>query len=208
MSRNKYRKVRVDGKLQRLHRVLWADANGPIPAGMQIDHINGDTLDNRLENLRLVTHKDNARNAKRRSDNKSGVTGVHWKKKNQKWTAQIKDNGKQVYLGLHDDWFEAVCARKSAEKRLGYHVNHGRVMDTNKDDRVRRGQLHVKRRDNKSGVTGVLWDKKSQKWRSQIADNGKKVHLGLYDNLADAANARKAAEAQLGYAPDHGKLVL
>ena len=210
MSTNKYRFVSVDGKEQLLHRALWEAANGTIPEGMQIDHINGNTLDNRLENLRVVTHQENARNQKRRNDNTSGVTGVSWNKKKQKWEARITDNGKLVFLGLHDDWFEAVCARKSAEKRLGYHENHGRVMlETNKDDRVRRGQRHLKQRNNTSGVNGVSWDKKSQKWRPRISDdNGKHVHLGRYADLADAVNARKAAEAQLGYAPDHGKLVL
>lgn len=47
-----------------MHRYLWEQVNGPIPVGLELDHINGDTFDNRLENLRLVTHKQNQNNQK------------------------------------------------------------------------------------------------------------------------------------------------
>jgi len=58
------------------HRVIWEMHNGPIPDDLMIDHINGDSSDNRLPNLRLVTKRVNARNQKKRSCNTSGVTGV------------------------------------------------------------------------------------------------------------------------------------
>lgn len=55
---------RVDRKLKYMHRLVWEHMNGPIPPTLEIDHINGNTLDNRIENLRLVTHKENQNNQK------------------------------------------------------------------------------------------------------------------------------------------------
>lgn len=119
-----YHRVGSDRKM--LHRVVWEEANGPIPEGLDIDHINGDTRDNRLSNLRVVTHSDNLKNCKRRTDNKSGVTGVRWDKVRSKWAVQITSQGNKLALGRFDDWFEAVCARKSADNYYGFHENHGR----------------------------------------------------------------------------------
>jgi hypothetical protein len=107
------------------HRVIWAMHNGSWPNG-QIDHINGDRSDNRLENLRVVSNQGNSRNRKRRIDNVSGVTGVRWDKKGRKWGAQIMADNKRVSIGFYDDFAEAVAARKAAEAELNYHENHGR----------------------------------------------------------------------------------
>jgi hypothetical protein len=108
------------------HRYIWEKANGPIPDGMQIDHINGKRDDNRLSNLRVVSHRENALNSKLRITNKSGVTGVSWHKQRDMWRSDIKNEGKQITLGHFDDWFEAVCCRMSANNLYGYHPNHGR----------------------------------------------------------------------------------
>ena len=59
---NGYVKVDVKGKKHYLHRLLWEEVNGPIAEGMQIDHINGDRADNRLDNLRLATPTQNSAN--------------------------------------------------------------------------------------------------------------------------------------------------
>ena len=123
-----YERISVDGKRMYKHRYLWEAAYGPIPKGMYIDHINGVRHDNRLENLRLVDRTGNARNSKLRNDNSSGVVGVHYHKQHGKWNARIGSDSKRVELGLYDDWFEAVCARKSAENKHGYHKNHGRIV--------------------------------------------------------------------------------
>ena len=69
------------------HRVAWAIYYGVWPTGM-IDHINGDGLDNRICNLRDVTHKENARNSRRKATNKSGCSGVMRDKHKKKWVAQ------------------------------------------------------------------------------------------------------------------------
>lgn len=106
------------------HRLVWLMHHDEWPA--EIDHINGIRDDNRIENLRLVTRADNMRNSRRRKDNTSGVMGVSWHSATGKWRAYIGGQDGPLHLGMFADWFDAVCARKSAERRQGYHANHGR----------------------------------------------------------------------------------
>lgn len=89
------RHVYVDGKrtTQRLHRFLF-DAGG-----LQVDHINGDGLDNRRCNLRAASSAQNMRNRGNRRDNTSGFKGVCWHKQSAKWIAQIGHGGTQKRLG-------------------------------------------------------------------------------------------------------------
>ncbi|MCQ6967834.1 HNH endonuclease [Escherichia coli] len=91
-----------------------------------MDHINGIKSDNRICNLRVVDDKQNSRNRKKPINNRSGVIGVAYYKKNKKWGAYINSDNKKIFLGLYDDISLAVNARKLAESRLGYHHNHGR----------------------------------------------------------------------------------
>lgn len=116
----------VEGKRKRHHIHVWEQVYGPVPAGYEIDHINGKKHDNRLENLRLVTRQENMQNAKRYSTNRSGVTGVCWKSDKKRWKAYITLDYKQKHLGFYRDWFEAVCARMAANNTYGFHENHGR----------------------------------------------------------------------------------
>ena len=73
-----YWKVHVFGKQYYVHRLVWAIERGIVPDGMQIDHINGNGMDNRIENLRPVTDAINSRNQRRMNRNKTGVLGVHY----------------------------------------------------------------------------------------------------------------------------------
>lgn len=120
-----YHRIKIDGALVAAHRIAWKMFHGEFPE-QEIDHINGDRTDNRIANLRTVSPTDNRRNAKRRTDNNSGVVGVHLQSRHGTWTAKIHNQGSYDYLGSFRDFFEAVCARKSAEVRYGYHENHGR----------------------------------------------------------------------------------
>jgi hypothetical protein len=114
------------------HRLAWFLNYGAWPIGV-IDHENHNGRDNRIVNLRNVTHAVNLRNAKRSKANKSGVTGVYWNKKSGKWHVSIggSDRGKSmIYLGQFSDIEEAKAARKKAEEELGYHKNHGKETTT------------------------------------------------------------------------------
>lgn len=107
--------IRVStGKRKRLslHRKLMDS-----PEGLQIDHINHNTLDNRRSNLRIVTNGQNQQNRKgpQRNNKSSGIRGVTWCKQRGKWIAQMGLNGKNINLGGYDDL--EVAARVVAEAR-------------------------------------------------------------------------------------------
>lgn len=106
------------------HRLAWFITHGTEPESL--DHINGDTADNRLCNLRAVTHSENTRNAARRCDNTSGACGVKWHWQARLWTARITVDGKRMSLGYFRNKEDAIAARKAAERKYGFHENHGR----------------------------------------------------------------------------------
>ena len=87
------------------------------PNGMVVDHINGNTLDNRKQNLRICTIAENNKNHKIYNTNTSGTTGVYFDKQNNKWSAQIYINGKVKRLGRFADKEDAINIRKEAEKK-------------------------------------------------------------------------------------------
>lgn len=120
-----YARVRLFGEDFMGHRLAWLLHYRYWPAKM-LDHINGVLSDNRICNLRQVLAVDNCRNRKLRYDNMSGVTGVSWSATKGVWVARIGVKGKDVHLGCYQVFDDAVSARKSAEKRYGFHPNHGR----------------------------------------------------------------------------------
>lgn len=89
-----------------------------------IDHINNNPLDNRKSNLRIVTARQNSMNCKSRKGS-SKYIGVSFDKKSKKWKAQIRPNGKQIYLGRFDDEIEAAKVRDIATKK--YFGEHGKL---------------------------------------------------------------------------------
>jgi hypothetical protein len=94
-----------------LHGLLMAP-----PKGSHVDHINGDKLDNRRANLRVVTPQRNQVNRKRlNQNNTSGVRGVRRHGQCDRWVAQITVARKNVYLGLFERFEDAVAARRAAE---------------------------------------------------------------------------------------------
>ena len=121
-----YIRININGEYIRAHRLVHLFMTGDWPED-EIDHINGNTSDNRWENLRLVNQKENNKNAKIQKNNISGIRGVNWSKNEKKWLVRIHDNnGKRICLGRFNDFFEACCRRKSAELQYNYHPNHGR----------------------------------------------------------------------------------
>lgn len=92
------------------HRAIWIMHHGPIPPGMHIDHRDGDPFNNRLANLRLVTHQQNMYNKNPYKTNKSGHKGVCWDKKENRWVAQINVEGRHKRIGAYKSLDEAVSA--------------------------------------------------------------------------------------------------
>lgn len=112
--RNGYIVIRLDGKLYLAHRLAWLYIHGQWPTA-QLDHINQNRADNRLENLREVSNAENAQNRKKMA-NKSGFTGV--RRENSKWVAEIKVNYTTKRLGLYNSPEEAHAAYVNAKKRF------------------------------------------------------------------------------------------
>ena len=96
-----------------LHKLIL-----PCPDGYEVDHIDGDGLNNRRSNLRVATHSQNCANRKMRSDNKSGYKGVSWNKQMQKWHAQCRYLGKNYRLGYFDDVLDAAKAYQGKQLEL------------------------------------------------------------------------------------------
>lgn len=110
------------------HRIAWdiQNPNDILTDGWEIDHINGVKHDNRAINLRKVKRTENQKNHPIRRNNTSGVTGVTFEKRTNKWDARIVVDGVSVFLGAFTTLAEAASARKAAEAGYGFHENHGR----------------------------------------------------------------------------------
>ncbi len=85
--------------------------------GQEVDHINGDRLDNRRENLRIATHKQNSYNSKSRGGS-SQYKGVTWDKQTNKWRSLIRENGKVLALGRFDSEQQAARAYDLKAKEI------------------------------------------------------------------------------------------
>ena len=114
-----YHCIDIDGKMKGWHRVVWEHFNGPIPVGMQVDHINNKRDDNRLDNLQLLSKKSNSKKRLKHKNNSSGYNGVTWDKKSNKWRARINNNGKSKHIGYFDDIHVAYEAY--LEYKIKYH---------------------------------------------------------------------------------------
>jgi hypothetical protein len=118
-----YVKVTIAQKKYYAHQIVFLMQHGYIPG--VIDHIDGNTSNNRIDNLRESSKSFNACNSIKRSDNTSGHRGVVWHKKANKWMCQVNLKGKQIYLGLHED-FDLACL-VADEARSLYHGEHARL---------------------------------------------------------------------------------
>ena len=114
INRDGYRRVKINYQLYAVHRLVWVmHGNDPVPF---VDHINGDVLDNRIENLRAATHSQNCMNRRQRSDNKSGIKGVMRKK--DKWYGCVTLNYKVYPAGYFDRKEDAAAAVDKLRKEL------------------------------------------------------------------------------------------
>lgn len=117
-----YIDIKIGRRAYRAHRLAFLFMIGKFP-DKDVDHNDGDGTNNKWTNITQATKLENAKNHKLRCDNNSGVVGVYWDKVCAKWSAQVSNKR----LGRFADFFEACCARKSAELKHDYHKNHGTI---------------------------------------------------------------------------------
>ena len=116
--------VGINYNSYRAHRLIFLMHKGYLPK--TVDHINGDKLDNRIENLRAATIGQNQHNRKTNANNTSGYKGVCWNKAQKKWTARITLERKNIHLGYFANVEEAAeVVRKAREELHGSFANHG-----------------------------------------------------------------------------------
>lgn len=124
VKQNGYVQIFLRGRNIVANRAIWAIHYGEhADPALVIDHINRCRSDNRIENLRLISWRENAQNKER---GKSGLIGASWHKQHQKWYSCITFNRKQVFLGLFQCAEDASEAYRDAEAKIiaGYHPRH------------------------------------------------------------------------------------
>jgi hypothetical protein len=102
---NGYLVTSIKGRNIRLHRFIM---NAPM--GMDVDHINGDSLNNSKTNLRICTHQENQMNQTPRKCGTSKYKGVHWGTRDKKWISKIMIDGNTINLGYFNNEIEAALA--------------------------------------------------------------------------------------------------
>lgn len=147
-----------------------------------VDHINGDKSDDRVENLRIVTHRANVSTCFRSDEESfsSQHVGVNWDKRLSKWKAQIYHNGVSTGLGYYDTEIEASNTYQSALSNIkdgSFDCNDYKPKWT-------------------SEYKGITFCKRNNKWKAQIRINGKNKHSGYFRTELEAHQAYLKAEKE------------
>ena len=120
--KTKYKRTLIIGKKYLIHRIIFIYHYGYLPKC--VDHIDGNQLNNRIENLREASFSQNQHNSKKPITNKSGIKGVSWQKSANKWFVSLKIQRKKIYFGLYKDIELAELV--AIEARSKYHGNFAR----------------------------------------------------------------------------------
>lgn len=192
-----YVQVSIDKKKYGMHRLAFLYMEGYFPEN-QVDHIDRIRSNNKWDNLREVSNQCNSQNCNIKINNTSGVCGVVWHNKPEKWSSSIMIDGKGIHLGLFKNFDDAVMRRYyeelnnknwtcSVESTAYKYLKGNNLLDKfyNKDFSCK-----IKSCKNTSGVTGVSWNKIRNKWIVYTTNNKKYKYIGLYTNFNDAVMAK------------------
>lgn len=177
-----YLVVRLKGTFYLQHRIIYClYTKRDVPTNMQIDHVNGITHDNNIDNLRLVNHRGNQQN---RSEHRGGgLVGANYSKQTNKWLARIKlATGREVSLGYFP-------TEQEANQR---YIKALELINLSKEEIQK--HFGVAQHVPSSQYKGVSWYKASSKWSARIRVNGKLKHLGYFKEEKEAHQAYLAAK--------------
>ena len=151
----------------------------PDGHSLVVDHVNGDKLDDRVENLRIVTQRANISTCFRfdKGSFSSEYAGVYWNEEKSKWHSQIQHKGMRLYLGLYNTEIEASNAYQLALSKI-------------KDGSFNHNDYKPKWT---SEYKGVSFYKRYNKWQARIRINGKQKHIGLFKTELEAHHAYQNA---------------
>jgi hypothetical protein len=190
-----YLLVGLNNTLYLYHRVFWVWHNGVIPENHSIDHINGNPLDNRIKNLRVVNTRQNTFN---RTANKIKMHGFvkNISKFQGKWTVCIVNNGEKYSLGYYDNYQTAT--EIAVLGRLALHGEYARITEYTPEELASLQEKYkgvdlfsFKARSNsKSGVRGVTYDQSRNKWTANVKANGQEFRK----RFATMEKAQEAVE--------------
>jgi len=175
------------GKLIYMHRQILNLTNNKI----QADHIDNNGLNNRRKNLRVCTNQENNRNKKKiNKKTSSKYKGVHYLKRDSKWIASICIDNKNYNLGHYKNEKEAgLIYDYYARKHFGkFAILNFTVKKLTKKEFEKINNKNFK---TSSKYKGIYWEKHKNKWRATITYNGKRIHLGYFNNEIDAVKSRK-----------------
>lgn len=113
IGKSGYRQIKISYRLYSAHRLICIFHNGDIPENLVVDHIDRNKLNNKIENLRLITQQEN-------TFNRNDARGCYFNKNANKWQAQIGMNGKLISIGYFTNKAEAHSAYITAKKK--YHI--------------------------------------------------------------------------------------
>lgn len=184
-----YIEIGINNHSYRAHRLAWLHSYGEWPIG-QIDHIDGNRVNNAIANLRVVTNQKNSQNRHRVSTGKitSEYLGVTWNAANSCWMAQIKVGGKNQYIGQYSTEYEAHIAYLHRKR-----IHHEGADICNQD--LPQSPQRLNRHRRSSDVTGVSFDRNRNKWCAKPLINGKRKHVGYFTTEADAIAAVKLSKS-------------
>jgi len=189
----------IEGKGYKVHRLVWEKFRGEIPTHLEIDHINDDRGDNRLENLQLLTPSENSAKRQKLDRNTSGFIGVSLHKNSGKWVAENRNNGVYKYLGLFDSPEEAARARDDFIIKNGFKHHRLNFPSRRLNINPSINRLEKFKSPSKKGFLGIWLDKSRNNWAAENSNNGKKKSLGRFNSAFEAAKARDAFIIKNGF---------
>lgn len=164
------------------------------------EHADKNPFNNRKNNLRQSSHEENMQNKKLYKNNKSGFPGIVWQERYGKWAASIRYKGKDYHLGYFNKFEDAVIARLRGEAKYfnpdfaphrDLFEKYGIVVEDVKQEEDKKLSSN-----NTSGITGVSYNTKKNKWAAQMRYNNKNCLSKFFDNKDDAIKARLETEAK------------